>query len=156
MDLIDIPINTMAKSTGKFLCGLLLAFPIFAQAELGGNLASITQEQKTFGSTLTTSPQSTYTIYIQSISPDLVIKEYVSNSGNIFGVSWRGSTLPDFQVILGNYYSNYLSAQQKNPRSIFLQDDNLVLESGGIMGGYIGRAYLPKQVPVGIAPASIQ
>ena len=153
---MDIPINTMTKSTGKFLCSLLLAFPIFAQAELGGNLASITQDQKTFGSTLTTSPQSTYTIYIQNISPDLVIKEYVSNSGNIFGVSWRGSTLPDFQVLLGNYYSNYLSAMQQNPRSVFLRNDNLVLESGGMMGGYIGRAYLPKQVPVGIAPASIQ
>ena len=147
---------SMPKFVDNFFCILLLSFPIFAKAELGSNLASITQEQKTFGSTLTTSPQSTYTIYIQNISPDLVIKEYVSNSGNIFGVSWKGSTLPDFQVLLGNYYSNYLSALQQNPRSVFLQNDNLVLESGGMMGGYIGRAYLPKQVPVGIAPASIQ
>ena len=148
--------NSMIKSTRQFIYILLLAFPIFAQAELGGNLASITQEQKTFVSTLTTSPQSTYTIYIQNISPDLLIKEYVSNSGNIFGVSWRGSTLPDFQVLLGNYFSNYLSAQQQNSRSVFVRNDNLVLESGGMMGGYIGRVYLPKQVPVGIAPESIQ
>ena len=102
--------NSMTKSIGNFWCILLLAFPLCAQAELGGNLASITQEQKTFGSTLTTSPQSTYTIYIQNIGPDLVIKEYVSSSGNIFGVAWKGSTLPNFQILLGNYYSNYLSA----------------------------------------------
>ena len=146
----------MTKSTGKFICILLLSLPIFAKAELGGNLTGITQEQKTFGSSLTSSPQSNYTIYIQSISPDLVIKEYVSSSGNIFGVAWKGSTLPNFQILLGNYYSNYLSAQQQNPRSVFLQDNNLVIESSGVMGGYIGRAFLPKQVPTGLAPAAIQ
>ena len=80
----------------------------------------------------------------------------MSNSGNIFALAWRGSTLPNFQVLLGNYYSNYLSAQQKNPRSIFLQDENLVLESGGMMGGYTGRAYLPKQLPLGMTPTAIQ
>jgi Protein of unknown function (DUF2844) len=148
--------NSMTKFIGNLCCILVLGFPILAQAELGGNLASITQEQKTFGSTLTTSPQSNYTIYIQNISPDLVIKEYVSNSGNIFGVAWKGSTLPNFQIILGNYYSNYLSAQQQNPRSVFVRDDNLVLESGGMMGGYIGRAYLPKQLPEGMTPTAIQ
>jgi hypothetical protein len=148
--------NSMTKSTGKFICILLLSLPIFAKAELGGNLTGITQEQKTFGSSLTSSPQSNYTIYIQSISPDLVIKEYVSSSGNIFGVAWKGSTLPNFQILLGNYYSNYLSAQQQNPRSVFLQDNNLVIESSGVMGGYIGRAFLPKQVPTGLAPAAIQ
>jgi len=146
----------MTKSTGKFICILLLSLPIFAKAELGGNLTGITQEQKTFGSSLTSSPQSNYTIYIQSISPDLVIKEYVSSSGNIFGVAWKGSTLPNFQILLGNYYSNYLSAQQQNPRSVFLQDNNLVIESSGVMGGYIGRAFLPKQVPTGLAPTAIQ
>ncbi len=146
----------MTKSIGNLFCILVLGLPMFAQAELGGNLASIMQEQKTFGSTLTTSPQSNYTIYIQNISPDLVIKEYVSNSGNIFGVAWKGSTLPNFQVLLGSYYSNYLSAQQQNPRSVFSQDNNLVIESGGVMGGYIGRAYLPKQVPTGLAPTAIQ
>jgi len=146
----------MTKSIGNLFCILVLGLPMFAQAELGGNLASIMQEQKIFGSTLTISPQSNYTIYIQNISPDLVIKEYVSNSGNIFGVAWKGSTLPNFQVLLGSYYSNYLSAQQQNPRSVFSQDNNLVIESGGVMGGYIGRAYLPKQVPTGLAPTAIQ
>lgn len=146
----------MTKSIGNLFCILVLGLPMFAQAELGGNLASIMQEQKTFGSTLTTSPQSNYIIYIQNISPDLVVKEYVSNSGNIFGVAWKGSTLPNFQVLLGSYYSNYLSAQQQNPRSVFSQDNNLVIESGGVMGGYIGRAYLPKQVPTGLAPTAIQ
>jgi len=146
----------MTKSIGNLFCILVLGLPMFAQAELGGNLASIMQEQKTFGSTLTTSPQSNYTIYIQNISPDLVVKEYVSNSGNIFGVAWKGSTLPNFQVLLGSYYSNYLSAQQQNPRSVFSQDNNLVIESGGVMGGYIGRAYLPKQLPTGLAPSAIQ
>jgi hypothetical protein len=148
--------NPMTKLIGNFLYTLLLALPLFAHAELGGNLASITQEQKTFGSTLTSSPQSSYTIYIQNISPDLVIKEYVSNSGNIFGLTWKGSALPNLQILLGNYYSNYLSAQQKSPRLIFLQDDNLVIESGGVMGGYTGRAYLPKEVPGGMAPVAIQ
>ena len=146
----------MTKSIGNLFCILVLGLPMFAQAELGGNLASIMQEQKFFGSTLTISPQSNYTIYIQNISPDLVIKEYVSNSGNIFGVAWKGSTLPNFQILLGSYYSNYLSAQQQNPRSVFSQDNNLVIESGGVMGGYIGRAYLPKQVPTGLAPTAIQ
>ena len=146
----------MTKSIGNVFCILVLGLPMFAQAELGGNLASIMQEQKIFGSTLTISPQSNYTIYIQNISPDLVIKEYVSNSGNIFGVAWKGSTLPNFQILLGNYYSNYLSAQQQNPRSVFLQDNNLVIESSGVMGGYIGRAFLPKQVPTGLAPTAIQ
>ncbi|MCE7528026.1 DUF2844 domain-containing protein [Polynucleobacter sp. IMCC 30228] len=134
----------------------LLVLPMVSQAELGGNLASINLEQKTFGSTLTSSPQTGYTIYSQNINPGLVIKEYLTNNGNVFAVTWKGPNLPNFQVVLGSYYSNYLTALQNNPRAIFFQDDNIVIESGGVMGGYVGRAYLPKQFPAGMTSANIQ
>ncbi len=134
----------------------LLALPLASQAELGGNLASINQEQKTFGSSLSSAPQTGYTIYTQTINPGLVIKEYLTTNGNVFAVAWKGPNLPNFQVVLGAYYANYLTALQNNPRAIFFQDDNIVIESGGMMGGYVGRAYLPKQFPAGITPANIQ
>ena len=134
----------------------LLAAPLTSQAELGGNLSSIQQGQKTFGSKLTSAAQTGYSIYSQSIDSDLVIKEYLATNGNVFAVTWKGATLPNFQVILGAYYANYLTALQNNPRALFFQDDNLVIESGGVMGGYVGRAYLPKQFPAGITPANIQ
>lgn len=134
----------------------LLALPLASQAELGGNLASINQEQKTFGSTLSSSPQTGYTIYSQTINPGLVLKEYLATNGNVFAITWKGPNLPNFQVVLGAYYSNYLTALQNNPRAIFVQNDNIVIESGGVMGGYLGRAYLPKQFPVGMTPADLQ
>lgn len=134
----------------------LLALPLASQAELGGNLASINQEQKTFGSTLSSSPQTGYTIYSQTINPGLVLKEYLATNGNVFAITWKGPNLPNFQVVLGAYYSNYLTALQNNPRAIFVQNDNIVIESGGVMGGYLGRAYLPKQFPVGMTPANLQ
>ncbi|CAN1493740.1 Protein of unknown function DUF2844 [Burkholderiaceae bacterium] len=134
----------------------LLALPLASQAELGGNLASINQEQKTFGSTLSSSPQTGFTIYTQAISPGLVLKEYLTTNANVFAITWKGPSLPNFQVVLGAYYSNYLTALQNNPRAIFFQDDNIVIESGGVMGGYVGRAYLPKQFPAGMTPANLQ
>ena len=126
------------------------------ESDLERIVKRVISEQKTFGSTLSSSPQTGFTIYTQAISPGLVLKEYLTTNANVFAITWKGPSLPNFQVVLGAYYSNYLTALQNNPRAIFFQDDNIVIESGGVMGGYVGRAYLPKQFPAGMTPANLQ
>src|SRR5271169_4528614 len=38
-------------------------------------------------------------------SPGLVVREYVAPSGLVFGVSWRGTAMPDLGQLLGPHFA---------------------------------------------------
>ena len=86
-----------------------------------------------------------------------VVREYVSSAGKIFAVTWHGPFLPDLRQILGRYSERFSQASQarnnNRPRirgPLLLQEPGLVVQSGGHMRAYFGRAYIPDQVPQGV------
>jgi uncharacterized membrane protein len=68
------------------------------------------------------------------------VNEYASSTGQIFAYSWQGPTMPDLPALLGAYNASYRA---------------VVVESGGQMRSYVGRAWLPGALPAGVTPADL-
>jgi hypothetical protein len=86
----------------------------------------------------------------------VTVRQYANSAGRVIGVAWQGPLLPDFQRLLGVHYTAYAEAQRLQSRRISIQTSALVLDAGGMMRSYSGRAYLPNLLPPGLAPQDIR
>jgi hypothetical protein len=90
-----------------------------------------------------------------------VVNEYVSPAGRVFAVAWHGPFVPDMQQILGAYFQQYSAALQSQPRHyghrpLNIQEPGLVVQTGGHMRAYSGRAYVPEMLPQGVKADEIK
>lgn len=90
-----------------------------------------------------------------------VIREYVSAAGVVFGVSWRSPIMPDLHELLGDYFPSFeqsAAASRDSGRRgpIAIDRADLVLQSGGRMRDYRGRAYVPGLLPPNVDAGVIQ
>ncbi|HVA01843.1 MAG TPA: DUF2844 domain-containing protein [Terriglobia bacterium] len=95
-----------------------------------------------------------YSIQQLSSADGSVVREYVSSSGLVFGVSWQGPTLPDLQQLLGSYFAEFQQAarsQRRRHGPLVVRTDHLVVESGGHMRSFRGRAYAPSLLPANLS-----
>jgi hypothetical protein len=89
------------------------------------------------------------------------INEYATSSGRIVAYTWAGPTMPDLRALLGKYSVSYRAgAAAATPdgnlhRSRIARPD-VIVESGGPMRGYVGRAWLPGALPPGVTAADFQ
>jgi hypothetical protein len=103
-----------------------------------------------------------YSVHEIKANNGTVVREYVSAEGRVFGVSWHGPFMPDMQQLLGAYFQQYSSAVQAEKasyvgrRPIHIQQPGLVVESGGHMRAYVGRAYVPEMLPQGVKAEEIK
>lgn len=132
----------------------MLAVPLTARASLGGNFTSVQADQAHLHGTLQSTANSTYTIHELKAPTGLVVREYLSTStGEVFAVTWQGSTKPDMQQVLGSYFQTFKDALQSQKTSrlhrapIIVNRPGLVVQMGGHMGFIVGRAYVPNMVP---------
>jgi hypothetical protein len=138
---------------------VLLAGPLDALAALGGDLASVQADQVSLKATLRPVVQSgKYAAHELQSSSGTVIRQYTSPDGNVFGVTWMGPMLPDFRQVLGAYFDRYAAANARHTghRSIRIQQGEFVFESSGHMRAFVGRAYMPQLVPLGVAIEEIR
>jgi hypothetical protein len=138
----------------------LLAVALPAWAELGGNAASIKADQEKMNGVLQVTSTAGYEIHeIQSVQ-GITVREYVAPGGTVFGVAWQGPGKPDMRQLLGPYFDQYVKAAQGNrkttrgPATIRLP--GLVVQTGGHMRSFFGRAYLPPMVPQGASVDAIK
>lgn len=88
------------------------------------------------------------------------IHEYASSTGQIFAYTWQGPTMPDLPALLGAYNASYrtgaaaTAASQDLHESRVAQSD-VIVESGGQMRSYVGRAWLPAALPAGVTSADL-
>jgi hypothetical protein len=83
------------------------------------------------------------------------INEYAASTGQIVGYTWEGPTMPDLHALLGKYTGSYLagavtSAADGNLHNSRIAQPDVIVESGGPMRGYTGRAWLPAALPAGV------
>jgi hypothetical protein len=136
------------------LASLLLACN--AWAALGGDVASVASDQQTWGASDSQSYRSGATVHTQTLPNGLSIRQYVDAGGLVFAVAWNGPVLPDFPQLLGSYFSSYTDALRAQKRGVNVQSAALVLESGGLMRAFFGRAYLPAQLPTGLTAQDVR
>jgi hypothetical protein len=99
------------------------------------------------------------------------INEYAASDGQIVAYTWQGPTMPDLSALLGKYLDSYRAAaperfDQAAPSDAPADDAELhasrrvrpdvIVESGGTMRGYVGRAWLPGALPPGVSIDDLQ
>jgi hypothetical protein len=143
-----------------FAC--LLATALTAHAVLGGNIASVQADQVHMQGSVRMSSASNYTVQEIQGSGGIVVREYVSHSGKVFGVAWQGSWPPDLRQLLGSYFDQYEQAvkAQRVTRvgrgPLLINQPGLVVEMRGHPRSFFGRAYVPGMLPAGTHAEDIQ
>src|SRR6188508_2472459 len=88
---------------------LLGTAPIWAA--LGKPVSSVADDQKRLGGELRTrSTAAGFAVHEISAADGTVVREYASPAGEVFGVSWRGSTRPNLVDLLGEHYAAFRQA----------------------------------------------
>lgn len=89
------------------------------------------------------------------------LNEYATNTGQIIAYAWQGPTMPDLRALLGPYADSYRAGAQAAPADGNLHVSrvarpDVIVESGGPMRGYVGRAWLPAALPPGVTADAFQ
>jgi hypothetical protein len=131
-----------------------------AHAALGGDAASVRTDAAELRGAVTTQLRQQYDIEEIGTEAGMRIREYLTRDGVVFAVSWSGPVMPDLQRLLGAHFAEYSAALKALPqpglqRSVRAASPGLVVESGGHLRAYAGRAYLPALIPAGVSAAEI-
>lgn len=137
-------------------CVALMTVSSFAA--LGGDVNSVQADQADMKADRRVTQMSAYTIHEMQAPSGNVVREFVSPEGRVFGVAWQGQSLPNFQQVLGSYYSQFMSnvPRRRTHGPVTIQAPGLVVQSGGHMRALTGRAYVPEIVPNGVKVEDIK
>ncbi|HXY14342.1 MAG TPA: DUF2844 domain-containing protein [Terriglobales bacterium] len=138
-----------------------LAFCVPALASLGGDVSSVEADGAHMKATANVRQTEKYAVHEIKASGGTVVNEYVSPAGRVFAVSWRGPFIPEMQQILGAYFQQFSAALQSQKKQyghhpLNLQEPGLVVQTGGHMRAYVGRAYVPEMLPQGVHAEEIK
>ena len=140
----------------------MLALALPALAALGGDVASVHEDQAQMKGTLKTTQGTTYTVHEIKGSAGTVVREYVSPDDKVFGVAWQGPAMPNLQQILGSYFDTFSEAAQAQRAAhrahgaLYIQQPGLVVESTGHAHTFSGRAFDPGKLPQGVTVNDIR
>lgn len=126
------------------------------QAHLGGNEASVQADAVAWQTSTVATRGTRFTVFHATTPEGVKVRQFVSANGVVFAVAWDGPVLPDMETLLGRHFPKYQAALQQRTRQVRVESPTLSLESGGMMRAFVGRAYLPDQLPVGVTGADIQ
>lgn len=138
---------------------ILLVLSDPAAATLGGDEASIAVDQAQMKATRRIVGSQKYTTHEIQMPSGTLVTEYLSAQGQVFAVTWKGPLKPDLQQILGSHFADYLTASiGKHTRRgpVLVRQPGLVIQSGGHMRAFSGRAYIPQMFPSGVSVDDIQ
>ena len=140
----------------------LCCFPSLSWATLGGSSGSIDSDQMQMQGTRRTIAANLYTVHEIKAATGTVVREFVSQEGTVFAVAWQGPRVPDLRQLLGSYFEQYAQAAQTQGgaragrRPMMVKQAGLVVQVGGRVRAFTGRAYLPQLLPAGVSLEEIQ
>ncbi|KGW10354.1 hypothetical protein X899_3608 [Burkholderia pseudomallei TSV 25] len=86
------------------------------------------------------------------------IHEYATRTGLVFAYTWDGPTSPNLRKLLGERFPTFQShavTTDAHARASLharrVAQSDFVVEAGGRMRAYVGRAWLPGAVPPGVS-----
>ncbi|HEX4153940.1 MAG TPA: DUF2844 domain-containing protein [Steroidobacteraceae bacterium] len=132
-----------------------------AHASLGGNAASIDGETLAWQGVMNAEQGPHYLVREITNGSGMDIREYSNARGIVFAVSWKDPAPPDLRRLLGTYFGGYAAALASldHPglhRSVRIAAPGVVVESGGHLRAYAGRAYLPAEIPPGVTLTALR
>ena len=140
--------HPLVSAIGSILIGAGACAP--ALAALGGDATSVEADRVRVAGELHVTPVADYAVHEIRTPSGLVIHEYLSASGKVFAVSWRGDGIPDLRQMLGGYYGQFAqatSAPHYNHHHLAVRTTDVVVESSGRTRAFFGRAWAPALLP---------
>jgi Protein of unknown function (DUF2844) len=144
------------------LAVVLLGAPKTALAALGGDEQTIESDRAQTESSRSVSAHAGYQVHELRSPSGTVIREFASEGGTVFAVAWQGPFIPNLRQLLGPYFESFARASLERPHRgpshapLIVRTPDLVVEAGGHMRAFFGRAYLPDQVPASLDDGGIQ
>lgn len=140
----------LSKCAGAALF-LILCSPVFAV--LGQDVSTVQSDGVHMKAAVNILPGASFSVHEMHAPTGTTVREFVSPSGQVFGVSWQGPQVPDLRQLLGEHFDEYMqaaqSAERTHRRVVHIETGDLVFESGGHMRFLVGRAYLRSKLPQG-------
>jgi Protein of unknown function (DUF2844) len=151
---INPVVARLARSVSLSLAAslVILSFCLPALAALGGDVSSIDADSAHMKATVNVAQTDNYEVHEMKTPSGTVVREFVSPAGRVFAVAWHGPFVPDMQQILGAYFQQFSAALQARKKQyghapLNIQEPGLVVQAGGHMRAYVGRAYVPEMLP---------
>jgi hypothetical protein len=122
-----------------------------ARAALGEPEATAATDAQQLKGTIKATESTNYRLHEIQLPSGAVLREFAAG-GNVFAVAWSGSSKPDLRQALGQYFDVYVSAakaKRTGRHPVSIEQNGLVVQSGGHMRAFTGRAYLAKSIPTG-------
>jgi hypothetical protein len=137
------------------------AFVAPAVAGLGGDEDSVHTDAARFRGPMLSTAMLQYTRHDIATGANAAIHEYVSRTGKVFAVTWRGPLPPDLSQLFGSYFGAYRTAviAQSHPgghRQVYVAQPDLVVQAVGRLRAFAGKAYVPSLVPAGVDVTELQ
>lgn len=150
---MPLPTRSLTRPPGRLLGALALtlaaATPAFAT--LGGGVASVEADRARLEGKVQVTTVAGVTVHEITTAAGTRVREYLTSDGAVFAFTWRGPFIPDLRQLLGTYYEQYAhAAKEAHPvgkRHLSVQLPGLVVESGGHMRAFAGRAWDPALLP---------
>jgi hypothetical protein len=144
------------------VCSLaLLAASPLAHAALGSAPTSVDADRLAMRANVVSQSTGLFTVHTLTLPRGTVVREYVSAAGIVFAVAWQGPAMPDLRRLLGTHADEAATSMRafRNKHGgigpISAQTDDLVIQSGGHMGAFRGRAWQPSAIPSGFSVSDI-
>jgi hypothetical protein len=154
--------NSALAFTALSVC-ISIALGSSAYATLGGSLDSVESDRITLKAhtKAVVSTRGGYSVHEITLPGATVVRQYVSDAGTVFAVTWSGKFKPNLRQLLGAYFDAMVSAQTAAPQAglshLRIRSGNLAVESNGRLNQqYYGRAYLADEIPAGLDLSNIE
>jgi len=99
----------------------------------------------------TSSAAVNYSVTTSTLDSGTVVREYATSAGVVFGVTWDGPIIPDLKTLLGSHFTTMTTAAAARPRAghsrLDVTGSDIVIQSGGHMRAYNGKAWIPSALP---------
>jgi hypothetical protein len=134
--------------------------PVFAA--LGGDAASVQADQSHFQASLRSVRSNSFQVQELRSPTGVVVREYVSPQGRVFGVAWEGPWMLDMRQLLGSYFEQYQQALPSSSTSrmgrkpLRIDLPGLAVHLAGHPRSYTGQAYLPDTMPTGTTAEDVR
>jgi len=154
--------QSLANVKKCLLAGAVVAAalsPCIADASLGQDASSVPTDAAHLKGSIKATQYSGYQVQEIQMPSGTLVREFVGPNGTVFAVAWNGPTPPNLRQALGQYFDNFMAAAQAKHaghRHLQIQQSNLVLQAGGHMRAFSGRAYLPQAVPAGVSVGDLR
>lgn len=136
-------------------CVAWIVSPV-SYAALGGNDASVRADGVAWQAPAEITRAAHFSVMTHTTAEGVRVRQFLSPTGLVFAVAWEGPVLPDMERLLGSFFPLYQNALLPRTRSVRVNTPALSLESGGMMRAFVGRAYLPDQLPSGVTAGDLQ